>query len=149
MIRKFGIAAVVLAALLVAGCTDSELARINKSMLIYSTAVNELQKNIIAANQAKLIDDEKTGQIVLICKRAAEAGNQADAILKNLTELTSGQRRSLVDLLTPIGAALDPDRIAFIANIADLDKKQKIEGSIILVRSSISSIQIIIAVSGG
>jgi hypothetical protein len=61
----------------------------------------------------------------------------------------SHSRKDLIALLTPISQALDLGQLEFIAGIKDPAMKQKIDGAFILMRTTISSLQIVLASSGG
>ena len=130
-------------------CRDGDLQKVGKSMVVVSTAIGELQKNVIAANQQNLLNDQVTGQILQICIRVNTAGKQADAVLRSISQLDPGSRRNLIALLVPISQALDPMQLEFLADIRDPATKQKIDGAFILMRTTTSSVQIILATSGG
>jgi hypothetical protein len=129
-------------------CQDADLQRVSKDMLIVSKAIAEVQNDAIEANRLGLINNDTTDKILNICLRANTAGQSVDTFLRGLSKLDTASRSSLVQLLTPISQALDPSSVVFISGITDDATKQKIEAGILLARSTISSIQIILAVGG-
>jgi hypothetical protein len=138
----------VLLLLLMSACADSNLQTVSKDMLIVSTALGQLQSDLILANQNKLLDDPTTARIMKICIQANVAGRQVDAVLRGISKLDPQSRSSVIALLTPISQALDPTQLEFVAGIKNPETKQKIDGAFILMRTTISGIQIVLA-SGG
>jgi hypothetical protein len=133
---------------LMPACTDSELQKVSKSMLVLANAVGEVQKDTISAVDAKLIDDSAGAKIVGVCARISVAGQQADAVIRSIKALDPQSRKSIVALLTPISQALDPAQLEFVAGIKDPATKQKIEGGFVIMRSAVSAIQLAVAAGG-
>ena len=129
-------------------CSDRDLKKASKSMLVLATAVGELQKDVIAANEEKLLSDQATGEILQICLKINAAGKEIDAV-RSARQMDSDSRRSLIAHLTPISQALDPSQLEFIAGINDPAMKQKIDAAFILMRTTVASLQIVLASSGG
>jgi hypothetical protein len=138
---------IVSLALMLSACTDDQLKQVTKDLSVIATAVGEVQANVIVANQQQLLDDKTTGTILYICTRVSAAGKQADAIVRSITKLDPASRSSLVNLLTPISQALDPTQLEFVAGIKDLKTKQQVDGAFILLRSTISGMQLVLAAS--
>ena len=130
-------------------CSDRDLKKASKSMLVLATAVGELQKDVIAANKEKLLSDQATGEILQICLKINAAGKEIAAVLRSARQLDSDSRRNLIALLTPISQALHPSQLEFIAGIEDPATKQKIDAAFILMRTTVASLQIVLASSGG
>jgi hypothetical protein len=89
-------------------CSDRDLQKASRSMVVLATAVGELQRDIIAANEQKLLSDQATGEILQVCLKINVAGKEIDAVLRSARQLDSDSRRNLIALLTPISQALDP-----------------------------------------
>ncbi len=130
-------------------CSDSDLQKVTKSMLVVSTATTELQNNVIVANKQSLIDDATTGRILQVCAQINVAVTQVDSVLGAIKKIDSASRSNIVVLLTQISQALNPAELEFIAGIKDAAVKQKIEGGFVLLRSAVSSVQVIVAAAGG
>jgi hypothetical protein len=130
-------------------CSDRDLQKISQSMVALATAVGELQKDVIAANEQKLLSDHATGEILQICLKINAAGKQIDAVLRSVRQLDADLRKNLLALLTLISQALDPSQLEFIAGNEDPAMKQKIDAAFILVRTTLASLQIVMASSGG
>jgi hypothetical protein len=144
--KRYAIALPLL--VLMISCTDSDLQKIGKSMLILANGLKEVQTDVITANQSKLIDDATTGQILSICTRIDVAGKQVDTVMRSISKLDPASRTSLVNLLTPISQALDPNQISFVAGIKDPVTQQKVQGEFIILRSAVSAIQLVLATGG-
>ena len=130
-------------------CSDRDLKKASKSMLVLATAVGELQKDVIAANKEKLLSDQATAEILQVCLKINAAGKEIDAVLRSARQMDSDSRRKLIALLAPISQALDPSQLEFIAGINDPAMKQKIDAAFILMRTTVASLQIVLASSGG
>jgi hypothetical protein len=100
-------------------------------------------------NEQKLLSDQATGEILQVCLKINAAGKQVDAVLRSVRQLDSDSRKNLIALLTPINQALDPGQLEFIAGIKDPALKQKIDAAFILMRTTVASLQIVLASSGG
>ena len=132
-----------------AACSDRDLQKASKSMVVLASAVSELQKDAIAANEQKLLSDQAAGEIFEVCLKINAAGKEIDAVLRSARQMDSDSRRKLIALLAPISQALDPSQLEFIAGINDPAMKQKIDAAFILMRTTVASLQIVLASSGG
>ena len=132
-----------------AACSDRDLQKASKSMVVLSSAVGELQKDVIAANEQKLLSDQAAGEILEVCLKINAAGKQINGVLRSARQLDSDSRKNLIALLTPISQALDPGQLEFIADIKDPATKQKTDAAFILVRTTIAGLKIVLASSGG
>jgi hypothetical protein len=150
MKRNISVLFVILAmSLCMTACSDNDLGKVAKSMRIYATTLTEVQKNIIAAQQVNLLSVENARKALDVCERANVAGQQVNDVLAAIQKLDPASRNKILNLLSPISDALDPQKIEFVAGIKDPAVKQKIEGGFILLRSTISSIMIVVEVSAG
>ena len=112
-----------------AACSDCDLQKVSKSMVVLAAVVGELQKDVTAANEQKLLSDQATGEILEVCLKINAAGKQIDALLRSARQLDSDSRRNLIAILTPINQALDPKQLEFIAISAGcLQRSRSSEG---------------------
>jgi hypothetical protein len=63
-----------------AACSDRDLQKMSKSMVVLAKTVGELQKDVIAANEQKLLSDQATGEILQVCLKINAAGKQIERI---------------------------------------------------------------------
>jgi hypothetical protein len=143
--KRAAIASPIILLLLMVGCTDSDLQKVAKDLNIIAVSVGTLQTDVIAANNAKLISDDTTAKILNVCVKISVAGKQADSVVRAISKLDPTSKTTLVNLLTPISQALDPAALEFIAGVKDPGVKQKIDGAFIILRSTVSALQLIIA----
>jgi len=137
--------AILLLSLLLAGCSDKQLARVAKSMTIVATTVGQVQTDVILWEQAGLINTDAAREILQVCTKINAAGLQIDATLRVIEKLDPQSASALIDLLTPIRLSLDPAKLAFIAGIENPETRQKLEAYFILLRTTISTVQIVLA----
>ena len=128
-----------------AACSDRDLQKVSKSMVVLASAVGELQKDVIAANEQKLLSDQAAGEILEVCLKINAIGKQIDAVLRSVRQLDLDSRKNLIALLTPISQALDARQLEFIAGIKDPAMKQKTDAAFILVRTTVASLQLALA----
>ena len=138
-----------LALFLQVACSDRDLQKASKSMTVLAAAVGELQKDVIAANEQKLLSDQAAGEILEVCLKINTAGKQIDTVLRSARQLDSESRKNLIALLTPISQALDPSQLEFIAGIQDPAVKQKTDAAFVFIRTTVASLQIVLSSSGG
>jgi hypothetical protein len=131
--------------ILQAACSDRDLRKVSKSMVVLASAAGELQKDAIIANEQKLLSDHVASEILQVCLKINAAGKQIDAVLRSLSQLDLDSRKNLVELLTPISQALDPGQLEFITGIKDPAIKHKIDAAFILIRTTVASLQIVLA----
>lgn len=129
-------------------CDDNNLAKVSKSMLVVAETVGKIQADAIAWHDAGLTSEETTRGILLVCVRVNTAGLQVDEILRSLERLDELSARNLISLLEPVSQALDPGKLAVLANISDPAIKQQLTGYLLLVRSSIGTAMLILASVG-
>ena len=144
-----GLYVLIVLLLMQTSCSDSDLQKVAKSSLIVATVIGQVQTDTMEANKTGLIDDQTAGQILAICQRANVAGKQINSVLRGLSKLDQQSRASIFALLVPIGQSLETSKIEFVAGIKNPETRQKVEGGLILARSTISTIMIIVASSGG
>jgi hypothetical protein len=135
----------ILLPLLMAGCADKDLEKIAKNMLTISAAVAQVQSDTITANQLKLIDDDATAKVLEVCRAINMTGLKIDATIRAISQLNPESRKLLINLLMPISTALDPLQMPWLEQITDANLRQTLTASFLLMRSTISTMQIILA----
>jgi hypothetical protein len=148
MKNRFFALSLILLLLSLMACTDSQLQKVSKGMLVFSQSLNVLQTDVIAANKSQLIDDKTTGTILEVCMKADAAGKQVDGILRTLSKIDPNSRSQIVNLITPIVNSLDPSQLEFIAGIKDPATKQKVDAAFTALRTTIAGVQMALAVGG-
>lgn len=127
------------------GCSDKTLEKVAKSMVIVSTTVGQVQSDVIIWEQAKLISTDTAREILQVCTKINTAGLQIDTTMRVIEKLDPQSAKALIDMLTPVSLSLDPAKLTFIAGIENAATKQKIEAYFVLLRTSISTVQIVLA----
>ena len=145
MKRFLSVALMMFITLGMVACSDSDLQKVSKDMLVVATTVGTIQDDVIAANNAKLLSDKTTSDILGVCQKVNVAGKQVNAILASISKLDPNSKSSLLVILTQVSNAVDPTQLEFVTGIKDPVIKQKIEGGFIVARTAISGIQLIIA----
>ena len=145
MKRFLSVALMMFITLGMVACSDSDLQKVSKDMLVVATTVGTIQDDVIAANNAKLLSDKTTSDILGVCQKVNVAGKQVNAILASISKLDPNSKSSLLVILTQVSNAVDPTQLEFVTGITDPVIKQKIEGGFIVARTAISGIQLIIA----
>lgn len=141
--------AIPLLLLLLVSCTDSDLQKVGKTLLVASKAIGEVQTSVITSNQQGLISDDTTRVILETCLRANMAGKQATAVTREISKLDTVSREQLIQILKPIVAALQTSITQDIIPIKDVDTRIKVQTGLALAQSSINTIIIILAATGG
>lgn len=147
MMRHKGILAVVALFLLFQGC-DDKAKRLAGTMEQAAIAAGQIQENSKEWFQAGLISQDTAIDILDLCERVNVTVDQVNTIVELSGELNTISAGSIIRLLTPLGMSLDPQKIEFITNITDPGARQRFEGYLIVIRTAISSGQIILASVG-
>jgi hypothetical protein len=137
----------ILLLLSVAGCKDSQLKQVAKNMQLVATTISIVQTDAVEANKSQLIDDATTAKILSVCTKVNAAGKQIDSVLRSIQTLDVESRTKLMPMLTAVSNSLDPTQIEFVAGIKNPVTKQKVEGGFTIARSTISAIQLQIAIN--
>jgi hypothetical protein len=146
--RILGIAALMAMILCMMACDDNEIHKAASAMNKVSIAVGEVQKVTISMSDQNLIPRDTADKIVGVCMRASIAGKEIDKILRTIQALDQTSRKDIVGLLQKISADFDPQALEFVAGIKNESAKQKIEGTLVVMRSALASVQLIVATGG-
>lgn len=141
--------AIPLVLLLLISCSDTDLQRVGKTLLVASKAIGEVQSTVTAANAQKLISDDSTRIILETCLKANLAGKQAVSITREISKLDTVSREQLIQILKPIVGALQNSITTDLIPIKDVDTRLKVQTGLALAQSSINTIIIILAATGG
>ncbi len=145
MKRAIATSMLLVLCLMASACSDKNLEKVAKSMVIVSTTVGQVQADVVIWEQAKLIRTDTAREILQVCNRINVAGLQIDTTMRVIEKLDPQSAQALIDLLTPVSLSLDPAKLAFVAGIENPDTRQKLEAYFILLRTTISTVQIILA----
>jgi hypothetical protein len=129
------------------GCNDNDLNKFAQSMVVVSKTIGQIQTDAIAWNNAKLISEDTTRGILEVCVKLDVAGLQINEIVRTMSSFNDTNVTTLNKLLTAMSTSLDPSKLEFILSIEDPVVKQRIEGYFIILRSTISTLQIILVSS--
>lgn len=146
--RKIIITGMLLALLACTTACEDQYKKTVKGMTALAVANGELEKNVMAAQELKLLTEDHARQVLQVCKRVDSTLLQISAILKATEQLDAGSRQSVIDLLSTISWAIDPTKLEFIAGITNPETKRQVEAGFVLLRTLISSVQITLGVGG-
>ena len=125
--------------LTMSACTSPE-----KTLLVFGESVTQFQNNVILAQSQGMISEDNTRKVLDICDKANLAGAQVKQILDATGKLDPESKNRIIDIMAAVSNSLDPEKIDVILNIKDPATKQKISGSIVIVRSAISSVMVVV-----
>lgn len=145
--RRSQIAALIALASLLVACNDATLAQVAKDLDIAAKTVGAVQTTVIQANQAKLIPDSDTKLILQACIQVNQAGQEAVAFTKTISQLDEPSRTKLVNLLTPAITSVGNLVQNGTLGIKDQGTQQRIQLLLSSLQATLSGIQI--AISGG
>ena len=132
----------------VASCGDSDLKKVAKALQITAESIGTLQTTVIDANALGLVSQEDTAQILELCIKANQAGKEATAVIRAISELSDPTRAQLVGILAPVirsvGRLLDEGTLA----IKNEETRGKVRLALLTAQSALNTVQIVLA-SGG
>jgi hypothetical protein len=136
---------VLLLSLFQSSCSDGDLKKVSKALVVTAEVVGQVQTDVIAANAQKLISDDTTRSILEACNRISLAGKEATAVTRNLTKLDISTKSQVLEILKPVLLALDNAITKDIIVIADQSTRDNVRLSLVSIQSALNSIQIIVA----
>ena len=137
-----------------AACSDSDLNKMASASKKFAAAVGQVQADVHAAHDANLISQAVNDKIDVVCTKANNADIQLNAILRAIqdakaTSIDAPRKQQILDIMTAVSRSLDVSQIEDLAGIKNADTRNKIEAAFAGVRTAISTMQIILASSGG
>lgn len=127
------------------GCSDKSLEKVARGMVVVSNTVSQVQSDVIIWEQAKLISTDTAREILQVCTKINIAGLQIDTTMRVIEKLDPQSAKALIDMLTPVSLSLDPAKLTFISGIENATTRQRVEAYFLLLRTSISTVQIVLA----
>lgn len=131
--------------LLSSGCTDSDLKKVSKGLVITADSIGELQTVVIAASGQNLIGDSDTRAILELCLMVNQAGKDATAITRGISKLDNPSKAQLVAVLNPIITAVQNALNSGLLGIKDEALRQKLRGILLTIQTTLSGIQLTLA----
>lgn len=149
MARRISLLTLVLAGLLAApACGDSDLKKVAKALQITAESIAILQTTVIDANVHGLVSDDDAAQILELCVKANQAGKEATAVIRAVSQLSSPTRAQLAGILAPVirsvGRLLDD----LTLGIKNDERRGKVRLALITAQSALNTVEIVLA-SGG
>lgn len=126
-------------------CSDKDLNKVSKSLVIIADSVKELQSDAIAANNLKLLSDDNTRIIMEIGTKISLAGKESTALTRNLTKLDVTTKSQVLTILNPVITTLSNVINTSLDGITDQGTKDKIKVILLSLQSTLNSIQVIVA----
>lgn len=126
-------------------CSDKDLNKVSKSLVIIADSVKELQSDAIAANNLKLLSDDNTRIIMEIGTKISLAGKESTALTRNLTKLDVTTKSQVLTILNPVITTLGNIINTSLDGITDQGTKDKIKVILLSLQSTLNSIQVIVA----
>jgi hypothetical protein len=126
-------------------CSDKDLAKVSKALVIVAESVKVLQADAIAANNLKLLSDDNTRIIMEIGTKISLAGKESTQLTRNLTKLDSTTKSQILLILQPIITSLSNIINTSLDGITDLETRNKIKVALLSLQTTLNSIQVIVA----
>jgi len=137
--------AVLLFSAFQSSCSDSDLNKVSKALVVTAEVIGQIQTDVIAANTQKLLSDDTTRSILETCNKISLAGKEATAITRNLSKLDISAKSQVLEILKPVLVVLNDAITKDIIAISDQSTRDKVQLSLMSIQSALNSIQIIVA----
>lgn len=134
--------------------SQAVLRNIATGLGILGKSIGVIQTTVIAGNgqvwvssegPTKLISDDTTRAILTVTTQVAQAGIQADAVIRQLSALSAADRAKLLNLLVPVSQALSNLVANGFAGIKNPQTRQGVQLSLAALQSLLSGLQLAIA----
>ncbi len=142
-VRAFGALAVCL--LLVTACADADLATVAQALNDAASGVGILQTAVLSAADQHLISVPVTRTFLTLATRINQAGKEAVAVTRQINALVPADRSNLLQILTPVIAAVANAQTVLIDNPT---AQQNIRAALLLIQTALNSAQIALASTG-
>ncbi len=102
----------------------------------------QLTASIIQANAAKLLSDSTTDTILKIALKISQGGDQAAAVVQNLSTLPAGTKLTLWNVLKPVSQAVNDSLASVLIPIADQNTKTSIQALLTTIQGALAIVQV-------
>jgi hypothetical protein len=142
-VKKY--APLLLLLLFVTACSDPDLNKISKALVVTAKTNGEIQTDVIAANAANLLSDNNTRVILEMCQKVNYGGKEATALTRAISKLDDPSKAQILTILKPVIVAVQNAIDTGLIGITDQATKEKIQLLLLSIQSTLNSIQIIVA----
>ncbi len=146
--NRRSVIALVLVLILALSACSNDLTTVAKALDDTAKAISVFQATIIQANASGLLSDAQTTKLMAASVRVNTAGLQAVTITKNLSSLAPADRTNLLAILNPVITALSDAQTLDVAGIVDVNTRQKVQASLLLIQTALNAAQIVLAAKG-
>ncbi len=102
----------------------------------------ELAASVIKANAAHLLSDKTTGTILQVALKISQGGDEAAAVVQNLSSLPAGTKVTLWSVLKPVSEAVNDALATGLISITDQNTKTSIQGLLTTIQASLAVVQV-------
>lgn len=143
--RKMGATLLGLCILVGAGCSDPDLVQVAKSLDATAITIWTLQTTVIEAESKQLISTNDTRTILTIALQVDQAGKEAVAITRTLSQLDPTNRAKLLTILTPVITSVNQLVGQGVGGITDPTTRQSIQTLLATLQTTLNVIQLTLA----
>ena len=127
--------------LVLIGC-DSSLHKVSKGLDATATAIGTLQTTAISGFSSGLLDKPTTDIIINLCVKVNQAGKEAVAITRAISQLDQLDSTKILAILKPIISAVGDIVDNGLVGIKDEVLKTKIKGILVGIQTSLNAVQL-------
>lgn len=127
--------------LVLIGC-DSSLQKVSKGLDATATAIGTLQTTAISGFSSGLLDKPTTDIIINLCVKVNQAGKEAVAITRAISQLDQLDSTKILAILKPIISAVGDIVDNGLVGIKDEVLKTKIKGILVGIQTSLNAVQL-------
>ena len=151
--RSIAISLILIAAFLMVGCSG-ELQKLSSFSEKAAVGLGESYIIAYAIGDELEITTEKQAEVDQIFIKANTIVLQLNAVIRaieasDVKTINAAQKQKILDLLSELSKAFDPQKIELIIGIKNADSKASFEAKVELVKTAISGAQIFLASTGG
>lgn len=141
-IARIRAALVLLLIFCMAACNDATLTKVGKALDDTAIAVKQLQTAVIQANAQKLVSDQTTYQILLVCNKINVAGLEASKATRAYSQMPPGGKPTLTAIVNPLVAAVNDALQNGLLGITDQTTKNTVQGILTTIQAGLAAAQI-------
>jgi hypothetical protein len=123
-------------------CADKDLEKVAKGLLALADGISITQTTVIEANNQGLIDEDTTRNILQVCVKITQAGQDASAVTRALSKLDDVSRTQVLEILKPVIMSVQDALDNGLLGIKNEQTKQKVRATLLTVQTTLNAIQL-------
>lgn len=128
---------------------EADLRRVGEALRDTAASIAVFEQVILDANKQGTLSDDTARPLIAIVLQVSQAGKQATIATTEIHRLAPADRQQILNILVPVIDAVQKGLTDNIVTISDLKTRQDLRTVLLLVQTSLSTAQLVLAATHG